>query len=646
MNYAMDINHLSDQDEGILKAIDENYAVIQFTPKGEILGANKNFVDFMGYNLEEIANQHHRIFCDQQYSQSIEYKKFWNDLAEGKTQTGEFSRYTKDGSKVWLQASYTPIYNDNNEVIKIIKFAQDITDQKRQNLDYEGKIQAINKSQAVIEFEPDGTIIQANNNFLDAMGYSLNEIQGKHHKIFCDSEFVQSSQYQQMWIDLQNGQFKSGEFKRFNKTGKDIWIQATYNPICDENQKVVKIVKFAQDITDQKRQNLDYEGKIQAIDKSQAVIEFEPDGTIIQANNNFLDAMGYSLNEIQGKHHKIFCESEFINSPKYEQMWNELRDGKFQAGQYKRINKQGEDVWIQASYNPIIDDNGNTVRVVKYATDLTAEKKAYIDLVETFDKGAKEVSVSSNQLTTISANMLDSAESTRDKVNTVSVSSEEIAQGFINVASNIEEMTHSIQEISKSSSEASKISSDAKEKSEQANERISGLGIASKEIGNITKVISSIAEQTNLLALNATIEAARAGEAGKGFAVVANEVKELAKQTASATDNITQKIQDVQTNTDQVVNVITDISKIIDNLNSIASSTAASVEEQSATTKEVSRIISESNTGLEQVRDAINDVSQVAETNADGANQTKSSAEALTDLSIKLQDLVKQAKLR
>lgn len=235
---------------------------------------------------------------------------------------------------------------------------------------------AINRSQAVIEFTPDGTILTANENFLAAVGYELAEIQGQHHRIFCDPEYANSAEYKQFWASLGNGEFHSEEFQRFGKNNQEIWIQATYNPVLGHDGNVTKVVKFATDITDAKRRNADYEGKVAAISRSQAMIEFNLDGTILNANENFLTTVGYSLEEVQGKHHRMFCRPEFAESAEYRTFWTTLGNGEFFSGQFERVKKDGSRVWIEASYNPILDASGKPYKVVKFATDITADVEA------------------------------------------------------------------------------------------------------------------------------------------------------------------------------------------------------------------------------------------------------------------------------
>lgn len=630
--------------EAKLKAINENFATIEFLPDGTILDANDLFLEALGYERQEVQQQHHRIFCSAETVEDMSYKRFWKELADGKSQIGEFQRFKKDGSSIWINASYTPIKDADGHVVKVIKFAQDSTEQKLRNSEFEGKVAAISKSQAVIEFNLDGTIITANDNFLSALGYSLDEIQGQHHRMFCEPEFSKSQEYADFWRNLNEGKFQAGEYKRFGKGGEEIWINATYNPILNTEGEVFKVVKYATDVTEEKLRNANFEGQMNAIDKSQAVIEFNLDGTIIKANKNFLDTVGYSADEVVGKHHRIFCEDSLSSSPEYKQFWQKLNDGQFDSGEYKRIGKGGKEIWINASYNPIRDVSGEVYKVVKYATDLTKEKEAYNQLVSTFEEAANELLMSSEQLFNSASQMSKNAQGTMKESQSASAAAEEVSQGVQTVGTNTEEMTASIKEVSQSASNASEISDKASAKTKQANQTVSELGSASEEIGNVIKVISSIAQQTNLLALNATIEAARAGEAGKGFAIVANEVKELAKQTAKATEEISTRITNVQSSSSSAVAAIQEIDEIVNQLNEIASTTATAVEEQSAATDEVSRVVVESSEGVKNIHEVIKNVANSAEESSKEAEETLESSRKLSDISKKLLALVNEAK--
>lgn len=505
--------------------------------------------------------------------------------------------------------------------------------------DHRALVAAMNRSQAIIEFNLDGTILHANENFLGTVGYSMSDIKGQHHRMFCDPQYANTPEYKRLWEKLGRGEFDAGEYKRFGKNGKEIWIQASYNPMMNADGKPYKVVKFATDITAQKMKTAEFEGKMTAISKSQAVIEFNLDGTILTANDNFLKGLGYTLNEIKGQHHRMFCEPTYTQSMEYKYFWEKLNRGEFDAGEYKRLGKNGKEIWINASYNPIMDADGKPYKVVKFASDVTQQKQMILSVQET----ANTLASASSELTATATEMSNSSTRTSKESETAAAAAEQVATGVQTVATNIEEMVASIKEIGRSTSESAQMAKTTLAKAQESNAIVVKLGTSSQEIGDVIKVISSIAQQTNLLALNATIEAARAGEAGKGFAVVANEVKELAKQTAKATEDITNRIGAIQTDTKGAVEAIGGISNAVEKLNGIAGVIAAAIEEQTATTNEISRVVVESKRGVESIAETVKTVSSAAIANTASSSQTLGASKELSNLAEKLNALVRHS---
>lgn len=615
------------RDAAIVSALTRVQGLVEYDAEGKVLAANDNFLRVFGYTLQEIRGRHHSLFVGEAESRTTAYRKMWELIESGESQAGEFKRVGKAGNVIWVNATYNPIRDETGNVVRIVNFCRDISAGKQRFADLVGQLNAISKSQAVIEFNLDGTVITANENFLRALGYSLIEIQGQHHRMFVDDAERNSAGYAQFWARLNHGDFQGGEYKRIAKGGREVWIQATYNPIFDPDGNPFKVVKYATDITEQKLRTADLAGQMAAIQKSYAVIEFKTDGTILGANDKFLKMMGYTLAEIREKHHSLFVDATEKKGPAYREFWTALNRGEIQAAEYKRIGKGGQPIWVQASYNPILDVNGKPCKIVQFATDVTAQAKARIEMAEVVET----LNHSSRNLNTLSQQLGSSAEETSSQATLVSAASEQVSMSVQTVASGTEEMTASIREIAKSASEAASVSEAAVKVADATNTTIAKLGESSLEIGKVIKVITSIAQQTNLLALNATIEAARAGEAGKGFAVVANEVKELAKATAKATEDIGQKIEAIQSDTKGAVSAISQITGIINQINDISGAIAAAVEEQTATTTEMSRNIAEAARGSAEIVANIGGVATAASETSKGAVDTQ---EAATELSV------------
>jgi len=535
----------SASDKALADALGRSQAVIEFGMDGTILTANDNFLKALGYTLGEIQGKHHGMFVDPSERDSAAYRDFWAKLNRGEYQAAEYKRIGKGGKEIWIQATYNPVLDAGGKPVKVVKFATDITAHKIRSMEDAGQIAAIGRAQAVIAFEMNGTIVTANENFLRVMGYTLAEIQGKHHSMFVEQAERDSAAYREFWARLNRGENQSAEYKRVGKGGKEVWIIASYNPVLDEKGKPFRVVKFATDVTSQKLSTADLAGQIAAIGKSQAVIEFNMDGTIIGANQNFLKTVGYALDEIRGRHHSMFVDPSERDGAAYREFWAALNRGEYQAAEYKRIGKGGKEVWIQASYNPILDLNGKPFKVVKYATDTTAQVL-------------------------------------------VRMGNERVRSMMESVAAGAEELNASVREISEAMTKSRDTASTAVGRVEAADAQAKRLNEAAQAMSGIVELIGNITGQINLLALNATIESARAGEAGRGFAVVASEVKNLATQAKQATDKIGQEIGNLNSISGDVVSALDSIKQAIQGVNEYVTATAAAVEEQSTVTSEMS----------------------------------------------------------
>ena len=531
--------------DATLAAIGRSQALIEFAMDGTILTANQNFLTALGYSLEEIKGKKHSMFLPAAQRDSAEYQAFWAQLTRGEPQAAEFKRIAKGGREVWIEGSYNPVLDEAGKPVKVVKIATDITAKKIRGMTEASKIAAISRAQAVIEFKLDGTVVTANENFCRALGYSLAEIEGKHHSMFVAPAERDSAAYREFWAALNRGEYQAAEYKRIGKGGREVWILASYNPLLDENGKPFGVAKCATDVTAEKLKNADLAGQIAAIDKAQAVIEFNMDGTIITANANFLGALGYTLAEIKGKHHSMFVDPSERDGAAYREFWAALNRGQYQAAEYKRIGKGGKEVYIQASYNPILDLNGKPFKVVKYATDTTRQVL-------------------------------------------VRMGNERVRGMMESVAAGSEELNASVREISEAMTKSRETAMGAVEQVAAADAQAQRLTEAAQAMSGIVEMINNITGQINLLALNATIESARAGEAGRGFAVVASEVKSLANQAKQATDKIGQEIGSLNSISGDVVNALSTIKQAINNVSEYVTSTAAAIEEQSTVTNEMS----------------------------------------------------------
>jgi methyl-accepting chemotaxis protein len=788
----------SRKSDAVADAVNRSQAVIQFSADGVILDANTVFLSAFGYALDELKGQNHAMLVDSQYRQSQDYRLFWDRLARGEAEAGQYKMLGKNGKEVWMQASYSRAVDNsriiqvgldvtasvqkaaadaaelklrsdimdttsivsyadlkgdivaiNNKFVEVSKYARDeligkphnttrhpdmpkevfkemwstigrgkvfrgivknrakdgtpyyvdaviapimgdngkpkgylgvrydITDAEIERHNMRGLFAAINENYAYIEFDTSGIVITANQIFLNLLGYQLGEITGKHHRTFVDPAQSGTQAYVQFWADLNAGKAVSDVFKRITKAGNEIWIQAVYSAVKDEVGRVFKIVKIATDVTAQRLSAADFEGQIAAIGKAQAVIEFGLDGKVLTANDNFCQTLGYTLAEIKGQHHSLFVDPVFRSTPDYRMFWEKLGRGEYDSGQYKRIGKGGAEIWIQASYNPILDLNGKPFKVVKYATDITAQiraaeaLKAAVQQTQDVVTAAKENDLRHriplegktgeiaqlcegvNGLLDTMSGMISEISETAHTLTTaareiatgntdLSQRTEEQAASLEETAASMEQLTNTVRQNAENAQQANKLTSSASDVAIKGGtvvaevvQTMDGITQASRKIADIIGVIDEIAFQTNILALNAAVEAARAGDQGRGFAVVAAEVRNLAQRSANAAKEIKGLISDS-------VAKVESGSRLVDTAGKTMEEIVQSVKRVTDIMAEISAASQEQRGGIEQVNTAVTQMDKVTQQNAALVEEAAAAAKSMEDQTNSMQEMVGQ----
>jgi len=632
-----------DWDAALARACDGALAVAWLDPQGRILRANVAFHALLEAPEGALDGRRHDDLLAESRACDPDPQTLWTALRAGQAQSAYAEWRTQTGQLRHVQMSLSPIRDDAGALTQVVALARDVTARVEAARRDAAMIEAIGRSNAVITFDPDGTILEANDLFLAATGYTQDEIVGRHHSMFMPQDERDTADYRDLWTALRDGQFRAGEMRRVAKGGREIWLQASYNPIRDSDGRVARVVKFASDITDTKRRALDQSGQIEALSRSQAVIEFDLKGNVLRANDNFLAATGYGAAEIRKLHHSAFVTPEHRQSPDYAAFWQALGQGEFRQGEFRRISKSGQDVWLQATYNPIFDDRGRPYKVVKFASDITARKSAiqsFQAAVEALSEGdltaridrdvpaefadlRHDFNLAMTRMSQLVGSIVEGANAILAEAGSLQDASDELGRRTETQAASLEETSAAIQELasnvqnsSRDASSAAASVSEAREFSRSGHaivretiQAMDDIEKSSDQISKITSVIDEIAFQTNLLALNAGVEAARAGEAGRGFAVVASEVRALAQRSSDAAREIADLIRTSDAQVRSGVDLVGRSGEALDRIEVLIGGVDDLVQA-------IARSAAEQSLGLSEITMAANQLDQVTQQNA------------------------------
>ncbi|HQR13879.1 MAG TPA: methyl-accepting chemotaxis protein [Nitrospira sp.] len=652
-----------------VEAVNKALAMLECTLDGTVVTANENFLKVVGYTLDEVKGQHHRIFCESAYATGPEYQNFWAKLARGESESGLYKRLAKGGKEIWLQAAYMPMLGHDGKPTKVIALASDQTAQQAEleNTRDELKVRhdIMNLTSIVSEADLKGDIVTVNEKFLQVSKYPKNELIGHGHNTTRHPDMPKDV-FKQMWATIGRGQIFRGVVKNRAKDGTPYYVDACIAPFVDKKTgKPRKYLGVRYDITEQELQRQNMQGMMDAIDRVYATIEFNLDGTILKANDNFLKTLGYTLEEVKGQHHRIFCDPAYVSSAEYAAFWQKLNRGEFDAGVYRRIGKGGKEVWIQASYNPVKDEMGRPFKVVKFATDITAQKQSQADMeklvaeaqsvlgrlavndlthemTETYRGDLDKVKTSINAVV---QNLTQTITTVREAVQAVSSGAEQITRGNEDLSQRTSEQASALEETSASMEEMTSTVKQNADNAKQANqlaiaardiadkggsvtvravEAMGEINKSSKKIADIITVIDEIAFQTNLLALNAAVEAARAGEHGRGFAVVAAEVRNLAQRSATAAKEIKGLIN-------ESIQRVSDGSELVNQSGKTLEEIVSSVKRVTDIIAEITAASQEQAQGIDQVNKAIMQMDETTQQNAALVEETTSASQSMKD---------------
>lgn len=660
-----------------INVVSRAQATLEFTPDGTILSANEKFLALVGYSAEEIQDKPHQILLDPDFVASAAYQAMVGRLTRGEDVAGEYPYVAKDGKELWLRTNYSPLAAIDGKVTKFVAFASDATAQHHEveALKQELKVRTdiMNITSIVSEADKKGDILNCNDKFVEVSKYPRNELIGFGHNTTRHPDMPKSV-FKEMWNTIGHGNIFRGVVKNRAKDGTPYYVDAVIAPILGENGKPMKYLGVRYDITEAEIERQNARGILGAVDQSFGYIEFDLGGHVTMANTNFLQLLGYREEEIKGMHHRIFVDKDYANSPDYQKFWADLNAGHPQSGVFNRFDKNGREVWIQATYAPVKDEMGRVFKVVKIATDITGQKRYEMlvthlmrettDVVGKLTEGRLNAKMegqyegefavlkdSVNRLVTQLRDIVGKIRGGAININTaatevakgnteLSARTEEQASSLEETAASMEEMTSTVQQNAHNARQANQIAASARDQAAQGGEIVgravaamSAINQSSRKISDIIGVIDEIAFQTNLLALNAAVEAARAGEQGRGFAVVASEVRNLAQRSATAAKEIKSLINDS-------VQKVTEGTKLVDESGTTLTEIVASVKEVSEIVAEITVASEEQSSGITQVNQAITQMDQVTQQNAALVEQAAAASESMDEESRALLELM------
>ncbi|TQS73656.1 PAS domain S-box protein [Rhodobacteraceae bacterium] len=638
-----------------LQAFKNAHAVARVSLTGDFIEVNDKFAHTLGMIAQDAVTHNYLDIVREKDRADPDYLDIWERLGRGETVNKIVPRLSLSGQEVWFDATYSPVLDADGKTDHVLIAGHDITNFHLRRRDNRSQVDAVRRSMAVIEFDLDGTILNANQLFLDTVGYSLEELVGKHHAIFMPKGEDKTPEYHALWKTLANGGSSSGLVQRITKSGEPCWLQATYECLIDPEGRPFKVVKYAFDTTEACNMAADAKGKLDAIQKVQAVIEFDPQGNIVHANDIFCKVLGYEDTELKGRHHRLFVTREFYESPAYTEFWSALRAGHAQDGEFIRIAKDGSNVYIRASYNPIRDASGRVVKIVKFAVDTTAfvrtnnEMEAALNQLASgdlrarvqnnlgdFDQLRVQFNSAVERIEQVVLAVLQQSGEINEEAASINSGTLELSRRTEQQAATLEESAAALEQLTSSVKSAADMTLTAREQAQNAKtqserssvvvgdavEAMSAIAQSSQSISRITSVIDDIAFQTNLLALNAGVEAARAGEAGRGFAVVASEVRGLAQRSSDAAREIAQLIQASTTQVDRGVDLVGQAGGALRSIDEAVTGIRDSIRQIASSAQEQSN-------GLSEMNHAVSDLDRATQQNAAMAEETSAAVQML-----------------